>query len=160
MNRFEYCVTTKASPERAWEIFSDWHRWNHFADVYGQLIWREGRPWEPGSRLQIELLRPVNAMIEHVITTCVPAKKVGWIDHALGVAIGQWVTFEHRPSEGTRVHTWGDIVHSGEPIDSVQDYLGHRSMESRLVYARVSDGRRSKAISSSSGPGRSQFRPD
>jgi hypothetical protein len=116
MNRFEYSVNTKASAEQAWEIFTDWHGWNNFADVYGELRWREGQPWRPGSRLQIELLRPVNAVVEHVITTCVPAKKVGWIDHALGVAIGQWVTFEHRPGKDTRIHTWGDIVHAGVTI--------------------------------------------
>ena len=116
MFRFEYCITTKASAEQAWEIFSDWRRWNNFANVYGELRWREGNPWEAGSRLQIELLRPVNAVIEHVITGCTPGKKVGWIDHALGVAIGQWVTFEERGAAGTRIHTWGDIVHSGVTI--------------------------------------------
>jgi integrase len=32
------------------------------------------------------------------------------------------------------------------PIDFVQDHLGHRSIESSLVYARVSDRRRTKTI--------------
>jgi len=112
MARFEYTVVTKASPSLAWLVFSDLHRWNNFANVYGTLRWQDGNPWEPGSRLQIELLRPVNAMIDHVITTCVPGKKVGWIDHAIGVALAQWVTFEERP-EGTQVYTWGEVLHSG-----------------------------------------------
>jgi len=116
MSRFEYTVHTKASPALAWLVFSDVSRWNTFANVYGELRWRDGLPWQPGSRLQIELLRPVNALIDHVITTCVPGKKVGWIDHALGVAIAQWVTFEDRGMEGTRVHTWGEVVHSGITI--------------------------------------------
>ena len=115
MSRFEYSVITKASPELAWLVFSDHHRWNNFANVYGQMHWRDGNPWEAGSRLQIEILRPVNAVIDHVITTCVPAKKVGWIDHAIGVAMAQWVTFEER-EEGTRVHTWGEVIHSGIKI--------------------------------------------
>jgi hypothetical protein len=112
MARFEYTVTTKASSALAWLVFSDIHRWNNFANVYGELRWRDGNPWEPGSRLQIELLRPVNAIVDHVITTCVPGKKVGWIDHAIGVAMAQWVTFEER-EEGTRIHTWGEVIHSG-----------------------------------------------
>jgi len=116
MSRFEYSVVTKASPALAWLVFSDLHRWNNFANVYGELRWVDGAPWEPGSRLKIELLRPVNAVIDHVITTCVPGKKVGWIDHAIGVAMAQWVSFEERPMEGTRVHTWGEIVHSGMTI--------------------------------------------
>ena len=112
MARFEYSVVTKASPALAWLVFSDIHRWNKFANVYGELRWIDGYPWEPSSRLQIEILRPVHAVIDHVITTCVPGKKVGWIDHAIGVAMAQWVTFEELPLEGTRVHTWGEIVHS------------------------------------------------
>ena len=116
MARFEYSVITKASPALAWLVFSDIHRWNNFANVYGELRWIDGYPWEPGSRLQIELLRPVNAVIDHVITTCVPGKKVGWIDHAIGVAMAQWVTFEEVPLEGTHIRTWGEIVHTGMKI--------------------------------------------
>lgn len=113
MSRFEYSVTTKASPALAWFVFSDLHRWNNFANVYGELRWRDGNPWEPGSRLQIELLRPINAVIDHVITTCVPAKKVGWIDHGIGVALAQWVAFEELPDVGTRIRTWGEVIHPG-----------------------------------------------
>ena len=65
--------------------------------------------------MEIELLQLVNAVVDHVITSCTPGERVGWIDHALGVALGQWVTFERGPS-GTQVHTWGDIVHSGVTI--------------------------------------------
>lgn len=115
MVRFEYKVTTKASPQLAWRTFSDWRLWNQFADVYGEIRWRDGKPWEPGSRMTIEILHPVNAVVEHVITSCTPEKRIGWIDHAVGVALGQWVTFESGP-KGTTVHTWGDIVHSGVTI--------------------------------------------
>jgi hypothetical protein len=116
MFSFKYGVITKACPALAWEVFSDWRRWNNFANVYGELRWREGHPWQPGSRMEIEVLRPVNVVIDHVITNCVPAQKVGWIDHALGVAMAQWVTFDDLGAKGTRVHTWGDIVHSGVTV--------------------------------------------
>ena len=124
MSKFEYSVATKASPALAWLVFSDCHRWNTFANVYGELRWTDGRPWEPGSRLQIELLRPVHAVIDHVITACVPGKSVGWIDHAIGVAIAQWVSFEECPG-GTIVRTWGEVMHSGLPIagHSVEELL-------------------------------------
>ncbi len=116
MFRFEYSVMTKASPEHAWEVFSNWRRWPEFADIYGELNWREGRPWTPGSRLEIELVRPVNTVVTHIITNCQPAKRVGWIDHSLGVVLAQWVSFEDRAEQGTRVQTWGDLVHSGTMI--------------------------------------------
>ncbi|GAC1640744.1 MAG: hypothetical protein NVS9B14_22310 [Candidatus Acidiferrum sp.] len=66
--------------------------------------------------MEIEVLRPFHAKIEHVITSCVPGKRLGWIDHAMGAALAQWVTFEALPSGGSRIHTWGDLVHSGRPI--------------------------------------------
>ena len=116
MFRFQYSVITRASRARAWEVFSNWHRWHEFADIYGELHWREGRPWEAGSRLEIEVLQPVNTLVSHVITNCQPAHKVGWIDHSLGVVLAQWVSFEETVGGGTRVHTWGDIVHSGVMI--------------------------------------------
>jgi len=116
MFRFQYGVTTKASRSLAWEVFSNWRRWNEFANIYGQVEWREGRPWEAGSRLEIEVREPVQTVVSHVITNCQPAHRVGWIDHSLGVVLAQWVNFEERPGKGTRVHTWGDIVHSGVKI--------------------------------------------
>ena len=107
---FQYTIITKARPDAAWSIFSDWTRWNSFANVYGNLRWNEGRPWQVGSRLFIELLRPVEAIIDHVIITCTPAKQVGWIDSALGVTIIQWVEFEPQGQSRTVVHTWGEIA--------------------------------------------------
>jgi len=80
------------------------------------MNWREGRPWEAGSRLEIEVREPVKTVVSHVITNCQPGHKVGWIDHALGVVLAQWVSFEEQPRNGKRVHTWGDIVHSGVKI--------------------------------------------
>ncbi len=116
MFRFQYCVTTKASRELVWEVFSDSRRWNEFANVYGDVGWREGRPWEAGSRMEIEILEPVKTLVSHVITHCQPGYKVGWIDHAPGVVLAQWVSFEEHQTTRTRVHTWGDIVHSGVTI--------------------------------------------
>ena len=39
------------------------------------------------------------------------------------------------------------LLDAGKPIDFLQDHLGHRNIESSLVYARVSDRRRSRTIS-------------
>jgi hypothetical protein len=108
MHHFQYCVTTKASPSLAWEIYTDWKMWPTFANIYGDLKW-EGRPWEVGSRLEIAVVRPVKTVIDHLIICCEPASELGWIDRALGITIGQWVKFESQPDGGTRVHTWGDI---------------------------------------------------
>ena len=127
MHRFDYTITTKASPALAWKLYSDHKMWPNFASVYGDVKWSEGRPWEVGSRLEIQILRPIKAVIDHLIISCEPEHELGWIDRALGVTIGQWVEFEPLRSGGTRVYTWGDVA----PADTL---IGGQSV-SRLVHS-------------------------
>jgi len=49
MFRFQYSVTTKASRKLAWEVFSNWRRWNEFANIYGEVPGVKGG-LEAGSR--------------------------------------------------------------------------------------------------------------
>jgi hypothetical protein len=126
---FSHEVQVKASPALAWEIFSDWRRWHSFANVYGKIEWKKGAPWQVGSRLNIEIVQPIHVIIDHVITHCAPAEKVGWIDHAMGVAIEQWVMFEPKNGTGTLVRVAGEIVGSdlvianGVPLEAfVKDF--------------------------------------
>ena len=113
--KFKYEVVTRASSKLAWEVFSNWRRWHSFSNIYGSLTWKQGTPWSVGSRLLIEIVQPVHAFIDHVITFCEPEKRVGWIDNAFGVAIEQWVSFETLPSKDTRVTLVGEIV-GGESL--------------------------------------------
>ena len=117
--RFSHEVSVRANPKLAWEVFSDWRRWHTFSNVYGRLEWTKGQPWRVGSRLSIEVLRPVHTVIDHVITHCDPAERVGWIDHALGVTIEQWVSFEPKNGSGTLVHVTGEIVGSELDLEGV-----------------------------------------
>jgi hypothetical protein len=119
-----YAVETKATPETAWEVFANWSLWPRFSDQYGELRWVTGEPWQKGSRLRIEILHPVHLHVEHVITVCVPAKRVAWIDHALGTTLEQWVYFEPLPLGGTRVHTWAEFTGiarlvAGQPVKNL-----------------------------------------
>ncbi|HVZ19218.1 MAG TPA: SRPBCC family protein [Terriglobales bacterium] len=106
---FSYEVMVTASPKLAWEIYSNWRRWHTFSNVYGRIEW-VGEPWTVGSRMSIEIVHPISITVDHVITHCEPAESVGSIDHALGVAIDQWVVFEPRNGSGTVVRVTGEIV--------------------------------------------------
>jgi len=121
LNYISYAIETKASAEMAWDVFTDWRNWREFSENYGVLEWTVGQPWQKGSRLRIEMLRPVHFHVDHVITVCVPAKRVAWIDHALGTTLEQWVYFEPLMARGTRVRTWAEftgIAHlvAGQPV--------------------------------------------
>ena len=129
MNSFEYSIATVANPALVWQIFTNWWLWPKFSDIYGEIRWVGGNAWEPGSRLRIEVVRPVRISVEHVIKACVSEKRVGWIDHGIGTTIEQWVYFEPRPG-GTRVRTWAEftgiaIVVAGRPIRQLRLNFTH-----------------------------------
>ena len=101
---------TKADCGMAWRIFSDISRWRRFSDAYRNIEWR-GEPWAPGSRLRIDIVKPVEATQDRVITMCTPPRGVAWINHVLGYSMEQWVLFD--PVDGgTRVSTWLEITGS------------------------------------------------
>jgi len=107
--RVEYTITTKADCAFAWRIFSDCARWHQFSDAYRSIEW-QGTPWVPGSRLQIEIVRPVVATQDRVITLCEPPRCVAWINHVLGYTMEQWILFDPEKEGGTRVSTWIEIT--------------------------------------------------
>jgi hypothetical protein len=110
MERFEYAVMTKAAPDVAWRVFSDWELWPQFSELYQEIRWTSGEPWKEGSRLSITSAKPMRVTLDHVITLCIPGEKVAWIDHALGTTMEQWVLFEPQREGGTRVRTWAELT--------------------------------------------------
>jgi hypothetical protein len=121
---FGYSIITKAAPHVAWSVFTDHARWPTYSDIYGDIRWVEGGPWQVGSRMLIEVLRPVQVHVHHRITACIPPHRVGWIDHALGTTIEQWAYFEPLPDGGTQVRTWAEFtgmarVIGGRPLRQI-----------------------------------------
>jgi hypothetical protein len=124
LERLEYVVITKASRHLAWKVFSDWRRWPEFCNIYSGIRWSKGEPWQPGSRMTIEISRPVKTSVDHVIVACIPGEHVAWIDHTMGNTMEQWVLFDRLPEGGTRVRTWAEFtgltrVLDGRPIKAL-----------------------------------------
>jgi len=94
----------------AWRVFSNWKLWPQFSELYDNIQWTKGEPWQEGSHLSIRAAKPIGVTLDQVITVCVPAEKVAWIDRAVGTIMEQWVFFESQPGGGTRVHTWGELT--------------------------------------------------
>lgn len=128
-HRFEYSIVTRCDRNTAWDFFTDIRRWNSCADSYGDIRWMEGEPWEVGSRLEIELTNPGPFTVKQVIIGIVSREKVGWINHAMGIAIEQWVLFEDDASGGTKISTWLDYtgfrsVLFGRPVENlIRDFM-------------------------------------
>lgn len=114
--RVEYTVVTRANRELAWKVFSNVGLWPRFSDIYGNIRWL-GEPWTAGSHLEIELVSPVGAVLDHVVTVCSPPHIVAWIDHAHGDTMEQWVHFKSLPTGGTEIHTWAELVGTTAILD-------------------------------------------
>ena len=113
ISRFEYKAVTNADCSLAWRIFSDCEGWASFSDLYRNVQWR-GFPWAPGSRLEMQVTRPIVTRVDRVITVCTPPRWAAWIGHGAGYSWEQWVLFEPHPGAGTRISTWVEVV--GAPL--------------------------------------------
>lgn len=109
--RFHFSLTTKADRRRVWETYLNLENWREFSNIYGKMKWTHGQPWTVGSRLQIEVLHPVEGTVEHSIIVCIPGRQIGWADSGLGFTIAQWVSFDDEPGGGTVIQTAGEISH-------------------------------------------------
>ena len=77
MHRFEYVVSTKATPALTWEVYTNWKMWHTFANIYGRMHWQHGEPWSIGSRMEIEILKPIKVVVDHLIVNCRPGRELG-----------------------------------------------------------------------------------
>lgn len=146
MEYLQYTAFTKASPALAWELFCDFRLWSRFSNIYGEIQWSKGKPWTPGSRMKIEIVQPIKATVDHVITICSPPEQIAWIDHTLGNTMEQWLTFEALADGRTRVHTWAEITGSAPFVsarnfsDFVRDFIRQWYDSFCLACDQLADG--------------------
>jgi hypothetical protein len=115
--RFHISLTTKANRRCVWETYLNLENWRDFANIYGNMKWTHGQPWAVGSRLEIEVLRPVEAIVEHSIIVCIPGRQVGWTESVGSFTLAQWVSFDDEANGSTRIQTAGEI----SPNDIIVD---------------------------------------
>jgi hypothetical protein len=109
--RIEFAVHASANPKTCWEVFTDWQNWNMFVPgTYKTIEWTKGEPWTIGSRVQMEIMRPVEFSTECVIIGSSPPSKIGWIHHEMENMVEQWVSFLPDGSAGgTDISVWMEI---------------------------------------------------
>src|SRR5215472_14331752 len=122
-HKVEYSVVTRCPRSRIWPLYLAWHEDHRYRPIFHELRWTEGKSWEPRSRLEVHMIRPFPFIVRQVITSCVPGEKVTWINHSMGVATEQWITFESLPDDSTRISTWVEIMGSQNPFSWPIDKL-------------------------------------
>jgi hypothetical protein len=104
--RIDHAVFTKAACDLAWRVFSEWEHWPRFSDHFSPRIQWQGQPWACGSRLISEIVHPVRAKIDRIITMCAPPRCVAWVSYAYGFSLEQCVLFEPYAGGGTKITIW------------------------------------------------------
>jgi len=135
--RIEYSLTAHAPAEQLWEAFCDLGRLLN-RGTYTDATWIEGKPWQVGSRIRYTLEKPIPAVIQSVITSLEPPRRVSIINHALGITADQIVTFNSFPSGATRVTMSIDFVGESKElapqgvVDAIQ-LLTRDALDSMLL---------------------------
>lgn len=139
--RIEHAVWTRAEPEIAWEMFTDWKNWHRISDRYQAIEW-SGTPWSRSSRLRVELLHPFRTAVDRVITVSEPGECLAWINHVMGYTMEQWLVFQSI-ADGTRIATWLEFTGPEATIegrsvrDIIQEYLSEWYESFRLECDRA-----------------------
>ena len=118
--RTDYSVVVPVSVELAFRAFSDLGRLLH-REIYEEVSWVEGSPWQVGSRIRYVVTKPVHATISAVVTSYEPPRYVALLNHGMGVTAEQQVIFTGSLQGDTRVRMVMDFV--GKSPDLPEDVV-------------------------------------
>lgn len=108
MRSFEFQVVIHAPLEKVFSVYTDTDRWQN-RNIFGEIRWVQGEPWTLGSRLSIEVLRPIRAVVDQVLTQFELNRRVAYISHVYGITCQTQVSFVPGPA-GTVVNVSMQLV--------------------------------------------------
>jgi hypothetical protein len=109
MQSFEFQVTLNCPLETVFAIYCDIDRWRN-RNVFGDIRWVKGKPWEEGSRLRIETRVPIRANVDQVVQRFEANRSVAYISHVLGVTCETYVTFTPVSPDETAINVSMQLV--------------------------------------------------
>jgi len=135
----EYSVVVPVPVDEAFRTFQNLDRLLN-RGIYEQAIWVEGAPWRVGSRIRYEVVHPHRATISAVVTAISPPRSVDLINHALGVAGQQHVSFGPDLKGGTRIRVTATMAGKSEDLPEAEilklvTFLLHDALDSVLVFS-------------------------
>ena len=92
MESFEFQVVIDCPRETVFAMYADIERWQN-RNVFGEIHWVQGKPWEAESRLRIETLHPVRAVVDQVVQQFQKNERVSYISHVFGITCETHVIF-------------------------------------------------------------------
>ena len=92
MQSFDFQVVLNCPLEIVFAIYIDIDRWRN-RNLFGDIRWVHGKPWEEGSRLRIETRVPIRSEVDQVVQHFRANDSVSYLSHVFGMTCETRVTF-------------------------------------------------------------------
>ena len=109
MQRFQFEVALKSPLEIVFAIYVDIERWRN-RNLFGDIRWVKGKPWEEGSRLRIEPRFPIPSTIDQVVQQFQSKDSVVYLSHVFGITCETRVMFSAVSEKETVINVSMQLV--------------------------------------------------
>ena len=109
MQSFSFQVVLNCPLETVFAVYTDIQRWR-YRNLFGDIRWAKGTPWEEGSRLRIETMVPLRTTVDQVVQQFIPNEKVTYLSHVLGITCETRVTFLRVSEQQTAINVAMELV--------------------------------------------------
>jgi hypothetical protein len=109
MQSFDFQIVLNCPLETVFAIYVDTERWCN-RNLFGEIRWVQGKPWEEGSRLRIETRSPIRTSIDQVVQHFKANESVSYLSHVIGITCETRVTFTPVSASQTAVNVVMQLV--------------------------------------------------
>ncbi len=109
MQSFDFQIVVNCPLDVVFSIYTDVDRWRN-RNVFGEIRWVRGKPWEEGSRLRIETLKPIHANIDQVVQHFAAKESVSYLSHVFGMTCETRVSFTPVADDRTAINVVMNLV--------------------------------------------------
>ncbi|MGC1452194.1 MAG: hypothetical protein WA830_19355 [Candidatus Sulfotelmatobacter sp.] len=109
MQSFDFQVVLNCPLETVFAIYIDTDRWRN-RNLFGDIRWVQGKPWEEGSRLRIETRVPIRSDVDQVVQHFRANDSVSYLSHVLGMTCETRVTFTTVSARETAINVSMQLV--------------------------------------------------
>jgi hypothetical protein len=109
MQSFDFQIVLNCPLDTVFSIYVDVDRWRN-RSLFGEICWVRGKPWEEGSRLRIETLKPIRVHVDQVVQHFTAKERVSYLSHVLGITCETRVIFTRVDESQTAINVVMNLV--------------------------------------------------
>lgn len=106
--KLEYSTTAQCNPESVWQAFTEVEQWPEWSQLFSKASWIEGKPWQLGSKLLLEVSQP-SAKVKATVSEVAAPRQATWTGHVMGVTIEHRFEFIGQPDGSTLMQSSIDL---------------------------------------------------